>query len=90
MALIVSPDGSTDAKLLQDTWFSIGEIEAGKTVNYKLHQPNNGVYAFIIEGKIELDNILLSRRDGVGISETDTIELQTLEETHLLFIEVPM
>jgi hypothetical protein len=90
LALIVSPDGSTDAKLLQDTWFSIGEIEAGKTVSYKLHQPNNGVYAFIIEGKIELDNILLSRRDGVGISETDTIELQTLEETHLLFIEVPM
>lgn len=90
LALIVSPDGSTDAKLLQDTWFSIGEIEAGKTVNYKLHQSNNGVYAFIIEGKIQLDNILLSRRDGVGISETDTIELQTLEDTHLLFIEVPM
>lgn len=90
LALIVSPDGSTDAKLLQDTWFSIGEVEAGKTVNYKLHQPNNGVYAFIIEGKIQIDNLILSRRDGVGISETDTIELQTLEDAHILLIEVPM
>ncbi|WP_071145365.1 pirin family protein [Bacteroides ihuae] len=90
LALIVSPDGSTDAKLLQDTWFSIGEVEAGKTVNYKLHQPNNGVYAFIIEGKIQIDNLILSRRDGVGISETNTIELQTLEDAHILLIEVPM
>lgn len=27
---IVSPDGSTPASLLQDTWFSIGKVEAGK------------------------------------------------------------
>jgi len=90
LVLIVSPDGSTDAKLLQDAWFSIGEIEAGKTVNYKLHQPNHGVYAFIIEGKVQIDNAILSRRDGIGISETDTIELQTLEDAHILLIEVPM
>ena len=30
MALIVSPDGDAPARLLQQTWFSIGEIEAGK------------------------------------------------------------
>ena len=30
LAIIVSPDGSTPASLLQDTWFSIGKVEAGK------------------------------------------------------------
>ena len=30
LAVIVSPDGSTPASLLQDTWFSIGKVEAGK------------------------------------------------------------
>ena len=34
LAFILSPDGSTPAKLLQDTWFSMGEIGAGKTVEY--------------------------------------------------------
>lgn len=30
MSVIVSPDGDAPAKLLQQTWFSIGEIEAGR------------------------------------------------------------
>ena len=30
LALIVSPDGNAPAKMLQQTWFSIGEVEAGK------------------------------------------------------------
>ena len=38
LAVIVSPDGSTPASLLQDTWFSIGKVEAGKKLGYHMHQ----------------------------------------------------
>ena len=34
LTLIVSPDGDAPAKMLQQAWFSIGEIEAGKKIGF--------------------------------------------------------
>ena len=31
---------------LQDTWFSIGKVEAGKKLGYHMHQSHGGVYIF--------------------------------------------
>lgn len=90
LALIVSPDGSTPASLLQDTWFSIGKVEAGKKLEYHLHQAHGGVYVFLIEGEIKVGDNTLSRRDGIEIFETNHIELETLKDSHILLIEVPM
>ena len=48
LAVIVSPDGSTPASLLQDTWFSIGKVEADKKLGYHMHQSHAGVYLSLI------------------------------------------
>lgn len=90
MSLIVSPNGDAPAKLLQQTWFSIGEIEAGQKVEYHMHLPNSGVYIFLIEGEIQVDGTQLSRRDGMGVYDTQSFELETLKDSHILLIEVPM
>ena len=52
LALIISPDGKVPASIKQDAWFSMGTFDAGKSFEYKLHQEGNGVYLFIIEGKM--------------------------------------
>ena len=90
LALIVSPDGSTPASLLQDTWLSIGKIEAGKKLGYHTHQTHGGVYIFLIEGEIVVDGTVMHRRDGMGIYETNSFEFETLEDSQILLIEVPM
>ncbi len=90
LALIVSPDGSTPASLLQDTWFSIGKVEAGQKLGYHLHQTHGGTYIFLIEGEIMVDGTVLQRRDGMGVYETNSFELETLKDSHILLIEVPM
>ena len=90
LAVIVSPDGSTPASLLQDTWFSIGKVEAGKKLGYHLHQSHGGVYIFLIEGEIVVDGEVLKRRDGMGVYDTKSFELETLKDSHILLIEVPM
>ena len=90
MALIVSPDGDAPARLLQQTWFSIGEIEARKKIDYHMHQSHSGVYIFVMEGEVKVDGTILSRRDGMGVYETGSFELETLKDSHILFIEVPM
>lgn len=90
LSVIVSPDGSTPASLLQDTWFSIGKVEAGKKLGYHMHQSHAGVYIFLIEGEIKVDGEVMERRDGIGIYETNSFELETLKDSHILLIEVPM
>ena len=90
LAVIVSPDGSTPASLLQDTWFSIGKVEAGKKLGYHMHQSHAGVYIFLIEGEVVVDGEVLKRRDGMGVYDTNSFELETLKDSHILLIEVPM
>lgn len=90
LSLIVSPDGSTPASLLQDTWFSVGKVEAGHKLGYLLHQTHGGVYLFLIEGEVKVGEDILSRRDGMAIFETNSLELETLKDSHILLIEVPM
>ena len=87
---LLKKDESTPPKLLQDTWFSMGEIGAGKTVEYTLHGTDMGVYVFLIEGEVKIDDVILTRRDGLGISEIKNFEIETLKDSKILLIEVPM
>ena len=90
LSLIVSPDGNAPAGMLQQAWFSIGEIEAGKKIGYHMHQSHAGVYIFVIEGEVKVDDTVLSRRDGMGVYDTHSFELETLKDSHILLMEVPM
>lgn len=90
LSLIISPDGVTPASIKQDAWFSMGSLDAGQKIAYKMHQESNGVYMFIIEGKVEVDGEQLSKRDGIGIWDTDELEVKVIEDAKLLVIEVPM
>ncbi|WP_106829864.1 pirin family protein [Parabacteroides pacaensis] len=91
LAFIISPDGDTPASINQDAWFSLGKLSAGKTIEYKMHKGENGVYIFVIEGEIKLDEELtLSRRDGAGIFDTEGFCFQAMKESEVLLMEVPM
>ncbi|WP_455630644.1 pirin family protein, partial [Parabacteroides sp.] len=51
---------------------------------------NNGVYLFVIDGEVEVSNTILSKRDGAGFWETDSITIEVLKHAKVLLIEVPM
>ncbi|SFW19258.1 pirin family protein [Cellulophaga fucicola] len=74
----------------QDAWFSLGDFSKETTSNYKLHMPNNGVYAFILEGAIEIEGQKLQKRDGFGLWDVDTIEIKATKDSKILLMEVPM
>ena len=90
LSLILSPDGETPAAINQDAWFSIGELDAGQIKEYKLHKRSTGVYLFVIEGEVEVNNTVLSKRDGAGFYETDSITIEVLKDSRILLMEVPM
>ena len=90
LSVIISPDNDTPATLLQDTWFSIGKIEAGTKLSYHMHQTHAGIYVFLSEGEIVAAGEKLSRRDGMGVFETNSIDIEVLADSHILLMEVPM
>jgi len=91
LLFIVSPDKS-DGKLWlnQEAYLSLTDLEKNKSLNYKIHTKGNGVYLFLIEGKISIADETLSKRDGIGIWETDEISFKANEDSRILLIEVPM
>lgn len=90
LSLIVSPDGNTPASILQDAWFSIGKLDKGVKKTYDMHREDTGVYVFVIEGQANVSGTVLSRRDGMGIYDTNSIAIEALEDSEILLIEVPM
>lgn len=74
----------------QDAWFHLGEFAQGKTDNYRIKKEGNGVYAFILEGEVEIEGQKLSKRDGMGVWDTDSISVKATKNARVLLMEVPM
>jgi hypothetical protein len=87
---VVSPNDAEALWINQDAWFSIGKLEAGKALNYITHHTSNGVYVFVIEGATEISGNQLEKRDGLGITGEETINLKAANDSMVLIIEVPM
>jgi len=88
---VVSPDHSDGSIWInQDAYFSLGNLDAGTLVNYKINKPGNGVYVFVLEGSVELGGETLNRRDGMGISETEGFDVKASSLAQVLLMEIPM
>jgi len=74
----------------QQAYFSIGKFSEKTETNYSLHNKSHGVYVFVINGTILVDNETLSKRDAIGIWDTNTIAITAHKNSHVLLIEVPM
>lgn len=87
---IVSPVPSDDGVWIhQQAWFSISETDKDVSLNYHFKSQNSGVYLFVIEGEVKVGEQVLGRRDALGITETDSFELESLTQSKFLLMEVP-
>jgi len=88
---LVSPFKSEDALWInQDAIFSMGDFDAGQSINYDIKIPGNGAYIFLIEGKIEIDGTILNKRDALGVEDISSITIQAEAHSRILIMEVPM
>jgi len=92
LASVVSPVGSNDdgVQIHQDAWFHLGKLQKGIQLNYDIRKKGNGVYAFVLNGDVTINDIALNRRDGLGISETDSLSITADENAEILLMEIPM
>ncbi len=89
---VVSPMDSLDegVKIHQQSWFSLSDMDPGKELTYTLHHSKSGVYLFVLDGEAAVNEISLGKRDGLGISETESFKVKSTGNSRLLFMEVPM
>ena len=90
---IVSPKDKNDGHALwvhQQTFFNLGIFEKDTSITYKVNIPQNGIYLFLIEGEIEVDNQILKPRDAMGITDFDQFQIKINSKAKILLVEVPM
>ena len=88
---ILSPNQDDEGVWIhQNAWFHMGNLSKGKSVEYKIKDSRNGVYAFIIDGDVSIEGQELNRRDGYGVWDTDKINIDAISNARVLLMEVPM
>jgi len=89
---LVSPIDNNDAglKIHQNAWIYRTTLESGKSVIHTLHSNQHGVYIFVIDGKAKIGEQVLGKRDAMGISDTEAIEITADATSDVLVFEVPM
>lgn len=88
---VVSPakSGST-LWINQNAYLSIGRYNSEKTAEYKLKNKKSGVYLFLIEGEISVEDIKLKKRDALQIWDCQSFKFNAFDKTKVLIIEIPM
>ncbi len=89
---VLSPNENDEGVWIhQDAWFHMGNLDKDVANHYEIKKEGNGVYVFVLSGSFEINGILIERRDGLGITETDAFEVKSLEDnSEILLMDIPM
>jgi redox-sensitive bicupin YhaK (pirin superfamily) len=74
----------------QDAWFFLADFDNGFSKTYALKKEGNGLYVFIISGTITVDGQELETRDGLGITDFETVAINATSDAKFLLMEIPM
>lgn len=85
-------DTSSDSslKIYQDAQISRINLSPNTSFEYTLKSRNHGVYVMQVFGVSKIETTELNPRDAVGITEIENFKVDVLEDSQLLFIEVPI
>ena len=88
---VVSGDKADQSALWinQDARFLLGQLDAGQAQSHTL-PAGKGLYIFVLDGTLQVGQQSLSKRDGYGVWNTSSIEIEATEGSEILLIEVPM
>lgn len=88
---ILSPNANDEGVwIYQDAWFFLSYLEPNEEFEYKIKKSGNGLYVFVLDGEIVVDNNKLDTRDGLGIEEFEKVMFKSLKKSKSLIMEIPM
>ncbi len=88
---ILSPDTNSNTMWLhQDAWFSILHADKNIEKSYTSNKKGNGLYVFVIEGNITINDVHLQHRDALGIWDVEKISILASDQSKILVMDIPM
>lgn len=89
--VVVSPKEEDAALWInQDARFSLANIEKNESLTYNNGFEGNGVFLVVIDGEVEIDGNVFSKRDAAAIENTESFIVKATKDAQLLAIEIPM
>ena len=90
---VIAPKDKLEGDALpisQQAYIYRSNLDSGKSIDLNIKSSNNGLYIFVVDGHVEVDGNFLTRRDAIGVYETETIEIKSIDNSELVIVEVPM
>lgn len=88
---ILSPDPDGEGVwIYQNAWFHLASFDKGFSADYEIKAKGNGVYTFVLNGDITINDQKLNSRDGFGIWDVEKITVKADSAAEFLLMEVPM
>ncbi len=88
---ILSPNSNDSGVWIhQDAWFHLSNFEKGFKKTYNFKKEGNGLYVFLLNGQLNIANQNMDSRDGLGLWNMKSIEIEATENAEFLLMEVPL
>lgn len=89
---VLSPNPEDEGVWIhQDAWFHVGDFNKDFKTSYKIKSKKNGLYIFVISGKVTVNGVSLDERDGLGVWDTENFNFTINDNTtRILLMDVPM
>jgi redox-sensitive bicupin YhaK (pirin superfamily) len=89
---IITPeqDSADSMWINQDAWIALADFDHEFDDIHTLRMPGQGVYLFVISGRIIAGGEVLSARDGIGITGLNTLGIRAITASQILLMEVPV
>ena len=85
--IVSNEEGLHHCWINQNAKLLLGYFDKDQSVNYSFNSLNKCLFVFVIEGSISVENTLLQKGDALGIWETSTITINSLQHSQFLIIE---
>jgi redox-sensitive bicupin YhaK (pirin superfamily) len=89
---ILSPNPEDEGVWIhQDAWFYLSDLEKGTSITHTLNSSENGVYIFVLNGELQVNDEKIGRRDGMGIRKlSEELKIEATCDSEFLLMDVPM
>ena len=88
--IVSSEEGADHCWINQNAKLHLAWFDKGQVNRYMFNPVNKCVYIFVLQGQIKIDDEIIKRRDGIGLWETDTFDIEVMEESEFIIIETPI
>lgn len=90
---VVAPKDKLEGDALpisQQAYIYRSDLNLGKTLILNPKSKNKGLYIFIIDGRVQVNETVLNSRDAIGISEIESLHIKSIKDSKIIVVEVPM